>query len=95
MSGDRTALLFSQRSGRGTSRSCAAQTAGGTTSCTSSSVHYGTAAAIRAERAKTLDAAFAAFADRFRGPRPHPPKLPTAASINDPSENHSYGTNSE
>ena len=22
-------------------------------------------------------------------------KLPTAASINDPSENHSYGTNSE
>jgi hypothetical protein len=48
-----------------------------------------------AEHAKTLDAAFAANPDRFRGPRPHPPKLPTAASINDPSENHSYGTNSE
>lgn len=52
---------------------------------TPASVHYGTATAIRAERAKTLDAAFAANPDRFRGRRPTPPKLPTAAWINDPS----------
>jgi len=52
---------------------------------TTASVHYGTATAIRAERARTLNAAYAANPDRFRGQHPTPPKLPTAAWINDPS----------
>jgi len=52
---------------------------------TPASVHYGTATAIRAERAKVLDTAFAANPERFSGRRPTPPKLPTAAWINDPS----------
>jgi len=49
------------------------------------SVHYGTATEIRAQRAVTLDAAYTANPDRFRGRRPVPPALPTVAWINDPS----------
>ena len=52
---------------------------------TPASVHYGTATEIRAERARTLNAAYAANPDRFRRRRPAPPKLPTVAWINDPS----------
>lgn len=52
---------------------------------TPASVHYGTTTEIRAERARTLDAAYAANPDRFRGRRPTPPKLPAIAWINDPS----------
>ena len=52
---------------------------------TPTSVHYGTATEIRAERSRTLDAAYAANPDRFRHRRPAPPKLPTVAWINDPS----------
>jgi putative transposase len=52
---------------------------------TPASVHYGTAAEIRAERARTLDAAFAANPARFGHRRPEPPKLPTVAWINQPS----------
>ncbi len=52
---------------------------------TPASVHYGTANEIREQRAVTLDAAYAANPDRFRGRRPTPPKLPTIAWINDPS----------
>ena len=52
---------------------------------TPASVHYGTATEIRAERSRTLDAAYAANPDRFRHRRPAPPKLPTVAWINDPS----------
>jgi len=52
---------------------------------TPASVHYGTATEIRAQRAVTLDAAYTANPDRFRGRRPTPPRLPTAAWINDPS----------
>ena len=52
---------------------------------TPASVHYGTAPAIRAQRAAVLNAAYAANPDRFHGRRPTPPKLPTAAWINDPS----------
>jgi putative transposase len=52
---------------------------------TPASVHYGTATEIRANRARTLDAAYAANPDRFRHRRPTPPKLPTEAWINDPS----------
>jgi len=52
---------------------------------TPASVHYGTAEEIRSKRAETLDAAFAANPARFCGRRPTPPKLPTAAWINEPS----------
>ena len=52
---------------------------------TAASVHYGTAGHIRAQRAVTLDAAYAANPARFRHRRPHPPKLPTVAWINEPS----------
>jgi putative transposase len=52
---------------------------------TPASVHYGTAAEIRAERARTLDTAYAANPSRFGHRRPEPPKLPTVAWINQPS----------
>ena len=52
---------------------------------TPASVHYGTATEIRVDRARTLDAAYAANPNRFRGRPPAPPKLPTKAWINDPS----------
>jgi putative transposase len=50
---------------------------------TPASVHFGTAEKIRAERAKVLDAAYAANPDRFRR-RPTPPRIPGAAWINQP-----------
>lgn len=52
---------------------------------TAASVHYGTATEIRAQRAATLDAAYAANPARFRHQRPTPPKLPTVAWINQPT----------
>ena len=52
---------------------------------TPASVHFGTAAEIRAQRAAILDAAYAANPARFRHRRPTPPKLPTVAWINEPS----------
>jgi putative transposase len=52
---------------------------------TPASVHYGTATEIRAQRAATLDAAYAAKPARFRHRRPIPPKLPTIAWINEPT----------
>jgi len=52
---------------------------------TAASVHYGTATEIRAKRAATLDAAYAANPARFHHRRPAPPKLPTVAWINEPS----------
>jgi putative transposase len=52
---------------------------------TPASVHYGTATEIRAERVRTLDAAYAANPRRFCGRRPTPPKLPTVAWINNPA----------
>jgi putative transposase len=52
---------------------------------TPASVHYATAAAVRAERAATLTAAFEANPARFGHRRPEPPKLPTVAWINEPS----------
>jgi putative transposase len=51
---------------------------------TPASVHHGTVAEVRAQRAATLDAAYAAHPGRFRR-RPTPPRLPTAAWINKPS----------
>ena len=43
---------------------------------TPASVHYGTAARVRAERQATLDAAYAPNPERFSHRRPAPPKLP-------------------
>ena len=51
---------------------------------TPASVHHGTASAIRAERAATLDAAYQATPTRFSRP-PQPPQLPEVAWINQPS----------
>jgi putative transposase len=53
---------------------------------TPASVHHGTATEIRAQRAATLNAAYAANPDRFRHRRPTPPRLPNAAWINQPSQ---------
>ncbi len=50
---------------------------------TPASVHHGTAAEIRAQRAVTLNAAYATHPGRFRR-RPTPPQLPTAAWISQP-----------
>lgn len=52
---------------------------------TPASVHYGTAEEIRAQRAVTLDAAYAANPARFRHRPPTPPTLPTVAWINEPT----------
>lgn len=52
---------------------------------TPASVHYGTATEIRAQRAVTLNAAYATNPARFRHRRPQPPKLPTVAWINEPT----------
>jgi putative transposase len=59
---------------------------------TPASVHYGTAAEVRAKRTETLDAAYAANPARFRHRRPHPPKLPTIAWINEPTEDAAQTT---
>jgi putative transposase len=53
---------------------------------TPASVHYGTATEVRAQRQTTLDDAYAANPARFRHRRPEPPKLPTVAWINEPTE---------
>jgi putative transposase len=53
---------------------------------TPASVHYGTATEVRAQRQETLDAAYTANPARFRHRRPQPPKLPTVAWINEPTE---------
>jgi putative transposase len=52
---------------------------------TPASVHFGTATEIRAQRASTLDAAYAANPRRFCGRRPTPPELPTVAWLNNPT----------
>jgi len=48
------------------------------------SVHYGHAQAMRTARQVTLDVAFLATPKRFKGLRPTPASLPTAAWINPP-----------
>lgn len=59
---------------------------------TPASVHHGTAGEVRRQRGSTLDAAYAAHPHRFRQ-RPVPPKLPTAAWINQPSREALIQTN--
>jgi putative transposase len=53
---------------------------------TPQAVHHGTAAALQGLRTQTLEAAFAANPQRFKGVQPMPPALPTAAWINPPKE---------
>ena len=53
---------------------------------TPASVHYGTAAEVRAQRQSTLDAAYAANPVRFRHRPPTAPQLPKVAWINPPVE---------
>ena len=53
---------------------------------TPQSVHYGRANAVFQQRAQTLDAAFLANPNRFKGNAPQPPKLPTAVWINPPKQ---------
>jgi len=48
------------------------------------SVHDGTAVKIHAKRIATLNAAFLARTERFRGRRPYPPSLPARVWINRP-----------
>jgi putative transposase len=50
---------------------------------TPASVHFGTAEAVRAQRATTLAQAYAAHPERFNR-RPTPPNIPAAAWINEP-----------
>ena len=52
---------------------------------TPASVHFGTAGQVRQQRQATLHAAYDAHPSRFRHRRPEPPKLPSAAWINQPS----------
>jgi hypothetical protein len=53
---------------------------------TPASVHFGTAAVVRAGRAKVLDAAYVAHPERFVHGKPVPPPLPGPAWINKPKE---------
>jgi len=56
---------------------------------TPTSVHDGSAGALTALRAITLEAAFASYPMRFKGRLPQPPVLPTAAWINPPKKESS------
>jgi putative transposase len=47
-------------------------------------VHYGRAEGVREQRARVLEAAYAARPERFVRGLPQPPKLPEAAWINPP-----------
>lgn len=49
-------------------------------------VHFGKDVALNVVRQDTLDAAFKAAPERFKGRRPTPPRLPTAAWINPPKQ---------
>jgi putative transposase len=53
---------------------------------TPASVHFDTAVGVRAERAKVLDAAYAAHPERFVNKAPTPPLLPGTVWINKPQE---------
>jgi putative transposase len=51
---------------------------------TPQAIHYGTATALQQHRMHTLQTAFLANPQRFKGNVPVPPALPTAAWINPP-----------
>ena len=50
------------------------------------SVHHGRAHELMTTRQAALDVAFTAYPNRFKGRRPAPAKLPTAAWINPPQK---------
>jgi putative transposase len=52
------------------------------------SIHYGTAQAIHATRQATLDQAFLAHPNRFKGKPPQPHRLPTEVWINPPKDSN-------
>jgi len=54
---------------------------------TPASVHFGTAPALQAQRAKVLHAAYRAHPERFKGKIPTPPALPEILGINLPKTN--------
>jgi putative transposase len=60
---------------------------------TPADVHYGRAEQVQAERAVVLEAAYAAHPERFVRKPPAPPKLPTVAWINQPTEEAVSTTN--
>jgi len=53
---------------------------------TAADVHHGQAAAVRAGRARVLDAAYLAHPERFVSKPPAPPELPGTSWINPPKE---------
>ena len=53
---------------------------------TAADVHYGRAAAVQAERAQVLTAAYLAHPERFVRKPPAPPKLPGTSWINPPPD---------
>ena len=53
---------------------------------TPADVHTGRAHQVHAERARVLDAAYAATPERFVHRPPRPPALPTAVWINKPED---------
>ena len=53
---------------------------------TPADVHYGRASALREQRARVLDGAYAAHPERFVRKAPVPPALPAVAWINRPTE---------
>jgi putative transposase len=59
---------------------------------TPASVHFGTAETTRTDRAEVLAAAYARNPERFNRP-PEPPKLPTVAWINPPTDPTQLQTN--
>jgi putative transposase len=61
---------------------------------TPADVHHGRAELVRAQRARVLEAAYAAHPERFVRKPPAPPELPTAAWINKPEEDTLDTTNS-
>jgi len=62
---------------------------------TPQTVHDGHAHALHRERASTLNTAFLAHPQRFKGRPPQPPHLPTAAWINPPKQEHTPPHNPE
>jgi len=54
---------------------------------TPATVHFGQAAAVRAQRDRVLSVAYAAHPERFVNGRPHPADLPNAVWINPPVKN--------
>ena len=75
--------FWAERSFAGTTTST---TTAGSGFLTPAVVHFGQAAAVRAQRQQVLAAAYAAHPERFVNGRPHPADLPTAVWINPPAE---------